>query len=52
MLLNRISGLPVLNNRGKLVGIITKEICYAARKLARSTVGRAGSIFSLGPDAW
>ena len=42
MLDNRISGLPVLDPAGKLVGIVTRATFFAAARLAPRGSGRNG----------
>ena len=43
MLQNRISGLPVIDATGNLVGILAKAICFDARKWELRSDGCAGS---------
>jgi CBS domain-containing protein len=51
MLQHRVSGLPVVDAGGKLVGIVSEATFCAAPRSARSGDGRAGSSSSSGPAA-
>ena len=42
MLANHFNGLPVVDAKGELVGIVTGEISFAGRSLILSGRGRAG----------
>jgi CBS-domain-containing membrane protein len=50
MILNRISGLPVLDTSGKLAGVVT-EVCVAL-KLQRRDAGLAGWSSFSAKAAW
>jgi CBS-domain-containing membrane protein len=49
MLQNRISGLPVVDKEGELVGMVTEGDFPGAANWARSGVGRNGSNSLLAP---
>jgi CBS-domain-containing membrane protein len=51
MLENRISGLPVIDDAGQLVGIVTEGGSSDAAKRGPSATGRAGSSFCWGRAA-
>lgn len=52
MLQNRISGLPVVDDRVQLVGIVPDEIFSAVPKLGQSGTGRHGCSSSCRPAGW
>ena len=52
MILNRISGLPVLDASGKLVGVMTEGDLLRRAKLQRRDTGRAGWSSFWAKAAW